>query len=619
MFSINNFVGALILASFFLPGLNHLGRSKKTHKGARQSSLLEQESGTYLKKWTGRLPIALIYPNKYGVGVSSLGFQLVYSLLNTPDNIVCERFFVPEDNQSSLRSFESGRPLEEFSLLFYSISFEHDYVNIARLLLAGGVPLFAEDRRDDLLTAGNPLVIGGGVATFMNPEPLAPFTDLFLLGEAEGILPALLPLLSETLNTLTRSQLLLRIQKEIAGAYVPGLYKPVYDDVTNRLIDSVPVVSGIPVRIAKVTVPSVARAAHSQLLSPAAEFSNLYVTELGRGCSRGCRFCAAGFIYRPPRLWDADAVIKGVEERGDDVRRIGLLGMEMAAQEELESLSSYLLESGCSLSFSSLRADRISGPLLKLLGSSGLKSVAIAPDGASERLRMVINKNLSEEDILTAAERLAEVGLYKLKLYLMIGLPTETYDDLQEMLELIKKVRQRMLPIGKARGRLCEITLSVNCFTPKPWTPFQFHPFGGEDIPDHSVGSAAFAIKSLKAKIDFLKKGLKKEPNVRMNHDKPENVLFQAVLSRGDRRLAKVLAIMARDFKPWKQAMRKAELLPEFFAIYRHKENDYFPWHCVDHSIEQSFLWHEYQKSFKAKMTVACDTSICRRCGVCGD
>ncbi len=598
----------------------HLGRGKQRKKRAavREVSLLDQESGTYLKKWTGKLPVALLYPNKYSVGVSSLGFQLVYSLLNDPDDLVCERFFLPEDVHSPLRSFESGRGLDEFPLLFYSISFEHDYVNIARLLLSAGIRLFAESRENGPVSSASPLVIGGGVATFMNPEPLAPFTDLFLLGEAEGILPSLLSILLKNLPHMTRAELLLTIQKKVKGAYVPALYTPRYDESSGRLLTST-AVSGISARVTKVIVPTVKKAAHSQILSPAAEFSNLYVTELGRGCSRGCRFCAAGFIYRPPRLWDADAVVKGVEERNAAVRRIGLLGMEMADQDELENLSSYLLDSGCSLSFSSLRADRISGPLLKLLANSGLKSVAIAPDGASERLRRVINKNLTESDILLAAERLAGVGLYKLKLYLMIGLPTETYQDLEEMLTLIRRVKAVMLPLGRARGRLCEISLSVNCFAPKPWTPFQFHPFGGGGAVSEDDNSAAGAVKSLNKKIDFLKKSLRHEANVRMNHDKPDNVLFQAVLARGDRRLANVLALMAAKGLPWKQAMRHEGLTSEFYAVHQYGVNDYLPWNIIDHSIKQSYLWTEYQKSFQAETTVPCDTSVCRRCGVCGD
>lgn len=581
------------------------------------SDLLDLESGTYLKKWTGRLPVALLYPNSYEVGISSLGFQLVYSLLNDHDELVCERFFLPSGINAPLRSFESGRPLADFPFLFYSISFEHDYLNLARLLSAGGVPLFAKERSDGPIGAAGPLVIGGGVATFMNPEPLAPFTDLFLLGEAEPLLPQLLPFLVDHLEKTPRSDLLFLLSEKLVGTYAPSLHTPVCDK-EGRQIDSLPA-KGLPARIKKGTAMNLSKAAHSQLLSPAAEFSSLYLTELGRGCSRGCRFCAAGFIYRPPRLWDADAVIKGLEERSSAVKRVGLLGMEMAKREELESLSSYLLESGCSLSFSSLRADSISGPLLRLLGKSGLKSVAIAPDGASERLRRVINKNLTEEDLLLAAERLVDAGLYKLKLYLMIGLPTETMDDLQEMLELVKKIRKRMLPGGRARGRLCEITLSVNCFAPKPWTPFQFHPFAGEELVVGEEGNAATAIKSLKAKIDFLRKGVRSEANVRMNHDKPENVLFQAVLARGDRRLATVLATMAKTGAPWKQAMRKNGLRPETFAIYQYGKDDYFPWNIVDHSIKQEYLWQEYQKGFQARTTIACDTSLCKRCGVCGD
>ncbi len=592
------------------------GRQKK--KAGIEKSLLAQESGTWRKKWKGRLPVALLYPNKYSIAVSSLGFQLVYSLLNSFDDIVCERFFLPESCEA-LRSFESQRPLSDFPLLFYSISFEHDYLNLARLLLAAEIPLFAADRSSELISAANPLVIGGGVATFMNPEPLAPFTDLFLLGEAEGMLPALFTLLGSFLKEKNRAELLLSIQQTLDGAYVPGLYEPLYEHEIGVQCGVKQLAPGIPKRISKVIVSVSERAAHSQLLSPKAEFANLFVTELGRGCSRGCRFCAAGFIYRPPRLWNADAVIKGLEERGESVKRIGLLGMEMADEQELDSLSSYLLESGCSLSFSSLRADRISGSLLDLLGKSNLKSVAIAPDGASERLRRIINKNLTEEDILLAAERLVAAGLYKLKLYLMIGLPGETYDDLQEMIDLIKKVKERMLPVGRERGRLCEISLSVNSFAPKPWTPFQFHPFGSLEQNADERGSAKQAIKSLKEKISFLKKGLRKEANVRMNHDKPESVLFQAVLSRGDRRLADVLASMASYQIPWKQAMRKHDLSPEQYALRQHGADEYFPWNIVDHKIEQSYLWQEYQKSFQAKTTVACDTSICKRCGVCGD
>ncbi|MBU4395432.1 MAG: radical SAM protein, partial [Proteobacteria bacterium] len=282
--------------------------------------------------------------------------------------------------------------------------------------------------------------------------------------------------------------------------------------------------------------------------------------------------------------------------------------------------SCYLLESGCSLAFSSLRADRISGPLLSLLEKSQLKSVAIAPDGASERLRRVINKGLTTDDLLAAAESLARAGLYKLKMYLMIGLPTETQDDLEEMLALIRRIKERIQPIGRERGRLCEITLSVNSFTPKPCTPFQFHPFGvSERLPPGETRDGADAVRSLKEKIKFLQSGLKKEANVRMTSDKPENVLFQAVLARGDRRLAPVLFDMAAEGLSWKQAMRKNHLQAEQFAIRGYGCDEPLPWSIVDHGIKQQYLWDEYMKAFAEKSTMACDTGVCRRCGVCDD
>ncbi|RUM42136.1 MAG: radical SAM protein, partial [Desulfocapsa sp.] len=237
--------------------------------------MLALESGTCLKKWKGRLPVALLYPNTYSIGVSSLGFQLVYSLLNAFDDLVCERFFLPEAGES-LRSFESQRPLSDFPLIFYSISFEHDYLNLARLLLAADIPLFGADRADEIITPENPLIIGGGVATFMNPEPLAPFTDLFLLGEAEGMLGPLFSSLERYLATSSRSLLLSHLQQAVPGAYVPALYTPLYDQKSGQQY-GVTHSSDIPKRISKGIVSTAEKASHSQLLSPEAEFSDLYV------------------------------------------------------------------------------------------------------------------------------------------------------------------------------------------------------------------------------------------------------------------------------------------------------------------------------------------------------
>ena len=546
--------------------------------------------------------------------MSSLGFQLVYALLNKQETHVCERFFLPEKGDSLL-SVESGRELAQFPLIFISISFEHDYLHLVEILNKGGIAPLARNR-DEHISGRTPLVICGGVATFMNPEPLAPFVDLFLIGEAEPILADVTDYLVAEFKESDRLEILHGVSKRFEGCYAPALYTPVYDD-DGRLTAHRP--SGdLPARIKKVFMRRCGKAAHSQLLSPLAEFSDLFLTELGRGCSRGCRFCAAGYIYRPPRLWDGDAVVAGIAERSRDTVRVGLLGMEMADAAELDTLSAYLEESGCALSFSSLRADRLSKPLLDLLAKSKLKSVAIAPDGCSERLRMVINKGLNEYDIIRAAERLVAAGIYKLKIYLMIGLPTETEEDLDEAVQLVGKIKEKIDPIGRLRGRLCEIMISVNCFTPKPWTPFQFHAFGTSDqLKRGEYKSRQDVVGELKKRLKILKNGFRLYSNVHMSHDKPDNVLFQAILARGDRKLADVLLEMVTYQIPWKQAMKRKGLSAEQYALSGFDKSDYFPWSIIDHSIKQSYLWQEYMKAFAGKKSEPCDTRKCRICGVC--
>ncbi len=584
-----------------------------------RKQLLEQEQGYYLKKWTGRLPVALLYPNSYQVGMSSLGFQLVYRLLNENEELVCERLFLP-DPGGKIVSLESGRRPEDFPVIFCSISFEHDFVNLAAFLLAAGLEPWACNR-PNRIAPGAPLIVCGGVATFMNPEPLAPFVDLFVIGEAEPLLPPLLAALSSAAFG-DRSALLARLNREHDGFYAPRFYEPSYD--REAKFTGYKVKKGFPERIKKVILKTTDRAAHSELLTPDTEFAELYLTELGRGCSRGCRFCAAGFVYRPHRLWDREAILRGLDDRPDRTKRVGLLGMEMTDQQTLEAIAGRISRDHCSLSFSSLRADRISDGVLSLLAKSGLKSVAIAPDGASERLRRVINKGLEEKDLIDAARRLVEAGLYKLKIYLMIGLPTETEDDLLEFLRLVEKIHAVIRPIGRQRGHLCELSISVNNFVPKPWTPFQYHPYGisgGMSRPggEETRYPGKLAVKNLRSKITLLKKGFSATPNTRVSFDNPDHVLFQAVLARGDRRLAAVLLNMAGSGISWKQAMKEQGLSEAWYATRHYSAASVLPWTIVDNSITQSYLWKEYCKSFDARITIPCDTGLCRKCGVCHD
>ncbi|MBW2471230.1 MAG: radical SAM protein [Deltaproteobacteria bacterium] len=584
--------------------------SKLTADAASNRELLFLEKGVIKKKWKGRVPIALIYPNKYALGMSNLGYQLVYRLLNQNDSIVAERVFFPEYGHKAL-SFESGRPLADFPLLFFSVSFEQDYQHLIMLLKMSGIPSLASTRTADSglsrskAAGGQPLIVAGGVATFMNPEPLAPFVDLFIIGEAEPILDRLSEYLIRGIHDKDKEKLLQEIMTTLPGCYAPGLYTVTYDPEGNfASIRPRDHDKKLPQRINKLTMDSPgSTAAHSTILSPQAEFSNLFMTELGRGCSRGCRFCAAGFIYRPPRLWQAESIINAIESRPRGSSRVGLLGMEMIGTEDMAEIADFLSNHSCALSFSSLRADIINSSLVNLLGNSNLKSVAIAPDGGSERLRQVINKGITEDNVLTAADILARKGIRNLKLYFMIGLPTEKQADLDEMVALIMKVKNKILAVGRTRGRLSNLTLSINCFIPKPWTPFQFHPM--EEV------------RLLKQKLKFLRKKMAPEPNIRFKAENPESAFFQAVLSRGDRRVGHVLLTMVNNNCSWKQALKKENVTPGYYALRQRGETEPFPWEIIDHGIERKYLWSEYQKALQGRKTSPCDTSKCKRCGVC--
>jgi radical SAM superfamily enzyme YgiQ (UPF0313 family) len=430
---------------------------------------------------------------------------------------------------------------------------------------------------------------------------LAPFVDLFVVGEAEPILPQLMAHLADHLTAEEPEALLRKIVREFSGCYVPRFYTMHYgkDGILKRIEPD----PEVPSRVRRLVLEESPVAGHSKLLSPEAEFANLFLAELGRGCSRGCRFCAAGFVYRPPRLWSAESILAGLAERPQDIKRVGLLGMEMARSEDLARIAEYLLGEGCALSFSSLRADAISSELCHLLAQSRLKSAAIAPDGGSERLRRVINKGISEQDVLCAAEALARAGINHLKLYFMIGLPTETEDDLAELLLLTDKVRQTLLGVGRETGRMGNITLSVNSFVPKAWTPFQFHGFA--------------PVTALKKSIKFLRKGVAGMANTRLVVDQPGNAFYQAVLARGDRRVGLALYAMLQSGQNWRQAMRGYGVDPEEYAMRQRGQEELFPWEIIDHGIDRHYLWAEYQKALAEKSTIACDTTQCRRCGVC--
>lgn len=566
-----------------------------------------RETFLFAKKQAGDIRVCLLYPNRYAVGMGNLGFQTVYEIFERHPHVVCERAFLPDEEESALvargglRSLESHIPVQDFDVIAFSVSFETDYWHVVRLLDLIGVPLSSRQRG-----AGRPLVLAGGPAVFLNPEPLAEFIDMFLIGEAEEMLPEFLDMLWEQRSALSTfpSQAAARVK----GVYVPALYEPAYDGpVVTDLGYHGPGMSGVERRLVR---DLNAFATTTRVLSEDAVFGDMVLVEASRGCQWGCRFCAAGYMYRPIRT-------RGVNELADAVRAglphrstIGLVGAEMASVPGVDALSEIAAGAGGRLSPSSLKADCVTPRLAAALARGRNRSVTVAPEAGSERMRKVINKNLSEPDILRAADLLVGEGVQDLKLYFMVGLPTEDTEDVLAIADLTAKVRARLCDAERARRRVANITVSVNPFVPKPWTPFQWDPME--------------RIASLKSKFAVLRRRLAAIPNVHLDAESPREGYFQTLMSRGDRRVGRVIRAIHEADGDWWRVIRawQREGIPGLPHPHEYVHRTYgdterFPWDFIDHRIAKSFLWVERRKAFMARQTPPCDTSTCVACAAC--
>lgn len=561
---------------------------------------LAGESGCRANRWGGRLSVALIYPNTYHQAMSNLGFLSVYHLINSREETLCERFFLPDKEDLAehrrtgypLFSLESGQFLTDFDVIAFSLCFENDYLNLPVICELARIPLFAAERGDRF-----PPLLAGGVCAFLNPEPLAEIIDLFAVGEAEVILPELLPALAAA----SPRPALLRRLAAVPGIYVPSLYQVEYRaDGTIAALRSEP---GIPPRVPRRWLADLDSAeTRSFIQTQETEFGDMALTEVSRGCSRGCRFCAAGFLYLPPRERSLKQLRAQAEEGLCQRQKIGLVGAAVSDYPHFGELAGDILARGGKVSVASLRLDALQAGDVQILKASGHKTVALAPEAGSQRLRDLINKGLDEEQILAAVRLLAEEGIPNLKLYFLVGLPTETIDDIDELLALTGRIREAWLAIQKKQGWLGSITLSVNPFIPKPFTPFQWAAMDGE--------------KSLTAKLRRLRAGVGRLPNVNFNCEAVREAALQAFLSRGDRRIGQTLPLLAAG-KNLNAACRAVGIDPEFYITRERGEEEIFPWEVLDSGVSREHLWREYQCGLALKPTPRCAPG-CRRCGVCG-
>jgi radical SAM superfamily enzyme YgiQ (UPF0313 family) len=554
-------------------------------------ALLSREVGYVRKPHGGKLRVALIFPNTYFVGMSNLGFQTVYKLFNAEDDIVCERAFLPPKSElaaqvaagAPLVTLESQTPVGQFDIIAFSVSFEWDYTNVVTLLrLAGVAP------RADARTAHDPLVMIGGAVTFVNPEPLAPFADVIAAGEGEALIP---PLVGAFQTAADRDDLLRRLVQE-RGYYVPSFYDVKYTSsgtieafVPRPGTGAPPVVRKAALKTTEAVDPPA-----TTIFTPETEFGSRFLVEVVRGCANLCRFCWAGYNYLPVRAFPADRILELAAKARPHSDRAGLVSIALCDHPEIEAILTGLVEMGYSISPASLRLDDLTPTILRLLRQSGERTITIAPETGSDRLRRVINKTITNDEILAAAEMIFGAGFESLKLYFMIGIPTETDEDLVAIRDLTVQLQEIMLRHARPRGRIGRIVGSVNPLVPKPATAYQWLPMEN----DVSIERRIKRMRGLMAGID----------NVYFNIKSERHSFYQALLSLGDRRVAPAIEAAERNGSNWRAAVAEAGVDADFYVFRDRSHDAVLPWDIIDGGMKSEFFRVEIDKAMRAEWTL---------------
>ena len=562
---------------------------------------LAREQGHIIYPAGGRTRFALAYPNSYFVGMSNLGLHIIYDILNRRPDTACERFFLPDGReldeyrrtQTPLLSMETQTSLSNFAIIGFAVSFEMDYFHLLDMLEVGRVPVLASERgeRDSLVIAGGPC------ATF-NPEPLSLFVDAFIIGEGEETIGRFMDVYHDAkADGADRAETLRRLS-HIPGIYVPSLYGHDYNE--SGELGAIYPIGDAPSRVERQWVKNLDDfPAHTVVVTDETEF-NLYLIETARGCGRHCRFCMAGYCFRRPRNRSLGVLKDAVKAAKVYGKRIGLMGAAISDYPEIDALSEYILSEELTMSVASFRADSVTATMIRSLAESGMKTITLAPEAGSARMRAVINKGIEEGHLFRAMDLGMAAGIRHYRLYIMLGLPYETEEDVDAVADLAGRLKD-YLERHESRGTL---TLSINPFIPKPFTPFQWAPMANK--------------KYIESALKRLKKTLSGRKGIEMIAEPTKSAYIQGVLARGDRRVSCALyrAHQSGGAKSFSRAMKEEALKDEDYLYREYGEREILPWDVLDMGMKKEYLYEEWRRAGRMETTVPCFDG-CRRCGVC--
>lgn len=513
---------------------------------------LDQERGTILLKKEAPVRFALVYPNRYALGMANLGFQTVYRLLNEHPEVRCERAFMPDGFlDCDIRTLESGQYLYRFDVVGFSLSFELDLPNLIQILIKSRISPLSKDR-----TEKDPFVFVGGVVPTLNPSLLLPFVDGLFVGECEEVLHRMADVFAIYRTGKSSRKKKLRELGEIEGVFIPGLSTTVKRQVVFSLEE----------------YPT-----YTPIVTPLSHFEEMFVVEVGRGCTRGCFFCAAQKVYHPYRFRSSESIIETVVSRNPGSHRIGLEGASLSDFPDLKNLCESLVDIGYEVSFSSIRPDRVTSELIEVMDRGKIRSFAIAPEAGPERLRKRIGKGISDEVLRQTVRFLKYSSVEVLKLYFLIGLPDETEEDIEMLVKLVREMGAEL----RAQDRRKRIRVSVNSFIPKPFTEFQWAPMDTEKI----------LLKKRKQII----MGLKKEKGVTVVPKSTRAEILQGVLSLGDEGVGLAMMDMVNKEIPWKKALKEKKVEFETFLHRERSCEEVLPWDFIQTEIPKEKLWERYQ------------------------